>query len=198
MNGMELDELLNPTYLVPVAVALVLCIGVVVGVVKLRKSQNTVKNIELWMHGAYSIWTGGEDSGTWAAARAQKSLGEWYGVTGAGSLWKTIAELSHGQTGNPAWDQVRALDILRIGVAATYIDADSCRTEARKIGVMLQARYRSWDDLAQAFEAGMHAWQNRRGTTDPNERGRVQRNLPVLRQAIWPRIKYDTLLVPAD
>jgi len=195
---MDVDDLLNPVILVPVAAAFFIAIGVVVGVLKMRGSRNTEKDIAHWTHCAYSIWTGGEDSGTWAADRAQRSLNEWYGMTGPGSLWQTINELRHGQTGNPAWDQVRALDILRIAVAAKYIDDDACLAEASKIGVMLQARYRSWEELAQAFEAGMLAWHDRRGVTDPGQRGRVQRNLPTLRAAVWPRVRWDARLVPAD
>ncbi len=195
---MDVDELLNPMILVPVAAVFFIAIGVVVGVLKMRGSRSTEKDIAHWTHGAYAIWTGGEDSGTWAADRAQRSLSEWYGVTGPGHVWQTINELRHGQTGNPAWDQVRALDILRIAVAAKYLDDDACLSEASKIGVMLQARYRSWEELAQAFEAGMLAWHDRRGVTDPGQRGRVQRNLPALRAAIWPRVRWDVRLFPAD
>jgi hypothetical protein len=93
---------------------------------------------------------------------------------------------------------VRALDILRIGMAATYIDADQCQTEGSKIGQELQAKYGSWDELAHAFEAGMHAWQRQSGTTDPNELGRVQRNLPILRQKIWPGVAWGSPLDPTD
>ena len=198
MGTMEVEELLTPTVLVPVVAVLVVLIGVVVGVVKIAGGKKTERDIVSWAAGAYSIWTGGEDSGTWAPERAQRSLGDWYGITGPGKLWDTINDLRRGQTGNPAWDLVRAIDILRIAVAARYIDDESCLTEASKMGVLLQARYRSWEELAQAFEAGMIAWQDRRGVTDPGERGRVQRNLPTLRQGIWPRVRYDARLGPAD
>ena len=47
---------------------------------------------------------------------------------------------------------------------------------------------------ADEFEKGMHAWQDGRGVTDPNERGRVERNLPTLRAYIWPRIAWNARL----
>ena len=61
-------------------------------------------------------------------------------------------------------------------------------------GKDLQQRHGSWEELAQAFEAGMRAWQQRQGITDLQETGRVQRNLPALRQQIWPTVDFKTTL----
>jgi hypothetical protein len=195
---MNPTDLLSPSVLVPVAVVLVLVLGVGIAVVKVVLGKKAGRNLEQWSQGAYSIWTGGEDCGTWAQERAQKSLASWYGATGPGKFWEVIADLRQGTTGNPAWDRVRALDLLRIGFAAKLIDADQCWTEAAKIGAELQGRYRSWEELAQAFEAGMQAWQRSRGVTDPNELGRVQRTRPALRGQIWPRARYDAQLAADD
>jgi hypothetical protein len=152
---MDPSEILTPTILVPVAVVAVLLLGVVIAVVNVMAGKKSGRPREQWAHGAYSIWTGGEDCGSWAPERAQKSLKNWYGAEGAAAFWEVIAGLRRGRTGNIAWDRVRAIDLLRIGFAARFIDADQCWTEAGKIGVELQRQYRSWDDLAKGFEEGM-------------------------------------------
>jgi hypothetical protein len=195
---MSPDELLDPAVLVPIAGGLVVLLGIGIAVVKIALGKAAGRALELWAHAACSIWTGGEDSGTWAQDRAQSALASWYGANGPGPFWDVIEGLRRGTTGNVAWDRVRALDLLRIAFAARYIEADQCWTEAGKIAVELQSQHRSWEALAQAFEAGMHAWQRARGVTSLQETGRVQRNLPALRQQIWPKIAFDARLVAED
>ena len=195
---MDPAELLTPTVLVPVAVVVVLVLGVGVGLFTMLGGKKRAQRRGQWAHAAYAIWTGGEDSGAWARERAQKSLASWYGASGSAALWKVIAGLREGRTASVAWDRVRALDLLRIGFAAGYIDAEQCATESAKVGIELQTSYRSWEQLAQAFEQGMQAWQQSSGVSSPAETGRVQKNLPKLRQEIWPAIPYDTRLVVDD
>lgn len=191
---MDPGDLLNPKLLVPIAGSVVVLVGVVVAVARMKAASNGRAALERWSRGAYSIWTGGEDCATWGPDRAQNALRDWYGATGGPRFWEVIRDLRAGQTGNVAWDCVRALDLLRIGMAARYIDADSCLKESAAIGQELQRRFRSWEELAQAFEAGMHAWQRSRKVTDPEQLGRVQRNLPALRQQIWPSIAFGAPL----
>ena len=150
------------------------------------------------MRAAYCIWTGGEDSATWPMDRAKKSLASWYNAANVGTFWNVIKDLRSGTTGNMAWDRIRALDILRIGMAAGYIDADQCQTQGAGIGAELQKKYGSWEELALAFEAGMQAWQRGSGNTDANAMGRVQRNLPALREKIWPGVPWSSPLDPTD
>jgi hypothetical protein len=192
------NELLTPTVIVPIAVVAVVLLGIAIAVVKMMAGKKGAQALRQWTHAAYSLWTGGDDSGTWTADRAQKSLASWYGATGPGKLWEVIAGLRAGRTGNISWDRIRAFDLLRIGFAARFIDDDQCWTEAGKIAVELQSQFRSWDELAQSFEAGMQAWQRTSGITDPAETGRVQRHLPKLRQQIWPQIRYDATIASDD
>src|SRR5208282_1722901 len=107
--------------LIPVAIGAFLLVGVVVGAVSMRMAKKRRSKGVEWVRGAYCIWTGGEDSATWAVERAKRSLGDWYGAPNVGGFWNVIRDLKKGTTGNVAWDRVRALDILRIGVAAKYI-----------------------------------------------------------------------------
>ncbi len=188
---MTLDSLMKPGFLIPVVGGAVVLLGAGIALVTIGAGKRRAAALQRWAHGAYGLWTGGEDSGTWPQARASQSLGNWYGATGPGKFWEVIAELRAGQTGNQAWDQVRALDLLRIGRAAEFIDDDACWTETGKIARGLQRRYKSWDALAAGFEAGMNEWQHRQGVTDPGELGRVQRNLPALKKSVWPKVRYD-------
>ena len=189
---------LNPTILI--AVVAVLCVlgGVVFAVIRMQLTRRSQAQVPRWAHGAYAIWTGGEDCGTWARERARQALADWYGVNSSSEFWDLIRGLRQGQTGSPAWDKVRALDLLRIGTAAGIIDADACWKESAAIGTELQAQHRSWPELAQAFEAGMQTWQRGRGMNDPEQLGRVQRNLPKLQSEIWPAIAFDTKLAHDD
>lgn len=195
LDEMNVDSLMKPGFLIPVVGGVVVLIGAGIALVTISAGKRRAAALQRWVHGAYSLWTGGEDSGTWPQPRASQSLSSWYGATGPGRFWEVIADLKSGQTGNVAWDHVRALDLLRIGRAAEYIDDDACWTEAGKIAVGLQKRYQSWDELAAGFEAGMNAWQRGRGVTDANELGRVQRNLPTLTKSIWPKVRYEARLV---
>ncbi len=188
----------NLTVLIPVVAVAVVLLGVVIAVARAAMARRAGEAVDRWIRGAFSVWTGGEDSAAWAADRARASLKSWYGVEGGAAFWEVIKGLRQGQTGNVAWDLVRAVDILRIGLAAGYLDAEQCRAECAAIGAELQKRFRSWDELAQQFEAGMQSWQRGRGVTDPQETGRVQRNLPALRQTIWPAAPYDTSLALDD
>lgn len=195
---MDPAELLTPTFLVPVAVVVVVLGGIAVAVFKMMAGKKNAKALQLWTHAAYSLWTGGEDCATWAPERAQRSLASWYGATGSAKFWEVVSGLRQGRTGNISWDRVRAFDLLRIGRAAQFIDDDQCWTEAGKIAVELQSKFRSWEELARAFEVGMQEWQRSSGISDPAETGRVQRNLPKLRQQIWPQIPYDARLATED
>lgn len=188
---MELDT----NMLAPAVGGVMVVLGIVYTVVRSAITKRSLAAVDRWIHGAFSIWTGGEDCATWAQPRAQESLKSWYGATNATSLREVIAGLRRGQTGNAAWDKVRALDLLRIGLAAGYFDAEQVRIEGAAIGREIQGSYRAWEELATAFEAGMRAWQQSRNVTDPQETGRVQRNLPKLRADIWPAVAYDTKLV---
>ncbi len=151
-----------------------------------------------WFRGAYSLWTGGEDSGEWDDDEARKCLNSWYSASNADKFRRVIKDLRKGQTGNKAWDLVRALDLLRIGTAAGFIDEEECWTESAKIGTELQRAYNSWEKLAEAFEEGMNDWQRSSGIDDPGQLGRVQRNLPVLRKEIWPLASYGMRLKTED
>ena len=195
---MELETLLRPVVLIPAAGGFFVLVGVVVGLARLASARKVEGAQKLWAHGAWSLWTGGEDSGAWSPDRAAQALASWYGATGSGAAWEVIRGLRRGQTGNAAWDKVRALDLLRIATAAGYVDAESCWNESAAIGTELQSHYRGWEELAHAFERGMHAWQTSRGIDDPTELGRVQRNLPKLRAEVWPHVSFDAPLRSND
>lgn len=149
---------------------------------------------ESWARGAYSLWTGGEDCASWAPEKARTSLDDWYGAGDGEETLDTIHELCEGEPADAAWDMVRALDLLRIALAAQYIDAATCRAEIATIASALQRRYASWEELAVGFEAGMHAWYRGNGVTNEKQLARVQRNLPKLRAEIWPTIAFETAL----
>ncbi len=190
-----MQEIPHANLLIPIVAVAVVLFGVIVGAVSMAKAKRGKNDVVRWARGAYSVWTGGEDCGTWPKERANAALRDWYGVDGGPAFWKLIASLSGTQGDNVAWDSIRALDLLRIGTAATHIDDDQCWIETAKLGKVLQQRYADWDALAKDFEVGMQAWQRSRGVTDDAQLGRVQRNLPKLRGEIWPAIGFKAPLV---
>ncbi len=169
------------------AAAVVVILGAVIGVVSMRSGPKTAAR---WAHGVYGLWSGAEDSGTWPAERARQSLQSWYGITDRATLKNHIEVLKGAAAPQAAWDMVRAVDLLRIGFAAGYLDEDDCWEAVRQVALVLQKHYKSWEELGAAFERGMLAWHDQRGQTDPNERGRAQRNLPVLRSEVWPKVAF--------
>lgn len=180
----------NLTVIIPTLVGVMVIGGALFAVIRSRFAPPEPVPARDWAHAAYSLWTGGEDCGQWDAERARASLRAWYGVTDPESFWGTIRGLEGGRTGSVAWDRVRALDLLRIGTAAGYVREDECWRAVGSTAEVLRQRFDSWVALASDFEAGMHAWQDQRGVTDPQERQRVQRNLPYLRQTAWPRAAF--------
>ena len=168
--------------------AVVVILGAVIGVASMRGGKKTAAR---WAHGAYGLWSGAEDSGTWPRERAQQSLQNWYGIGDRSALMKYVEGLKRGGATTASWDMVRGVDMLRMGFASGYLDEDDCWEAVRQIALELQKHYKSWEELGAAFERGMQNWQDSRGQTDPNERGRVQRNLPVLRAQIWPKVAFD-------
>ena len=195
---MDIDTLLDPSYLIPIAGGIVVLLGIVFAVIKMAMSRKNKDMIPRWARGAYGLWTGGDDSATWARDRAVNSLKSWYGATNVGAFRGVIDDLKSGTTGVPAWDLVRALDLLRIGVAAGYIDQEECWTESARICRTIQQTHTSWEHLGQVFQTGMNSWQHRSGITDPNETGRVQRNLPRLRAEVWPQAPWAAKLETDD
>jgi hypothetical protein len=167
--------------------AVVIILGVVIGMITMRSGPKTAAR---WAHGVYGLWSGAEDSGTWPSERAQQSLQNWYGITDRATLKQHVERLKAAARPEAAWDMVRGVDLLRMGFAAGYLDEDDCWEAIRQVALVLQQHYKSWEELGTAFERGMNAWQDQRGQTDPNERGRVQRNLPVLRSEIWPKVAF--------
>lgn len=197
-----------PALIVCAVVSFVL-LSVMVAVIRMMLLQRRIANmaaqagaaavapppaIDLWARGAYGLWTGGEDSGLWPQDRARSSLSNWYGANDASGLRATLDGLASGQTGNLAWDAVRAIDLVRIGVAAGYFDARDSADEVRRFADLLRRAYPSWEAAAAGFEQGMNAWQASRGITDPNETGRVRRNLPYLQSGVWPFVAWNAAL----
>jgi hypothetical protein len=163
--------------------AVVIILGVVIGMISMKRGPQTAAR---WAHGAYGLWSGAEDSGTWPSDRAQQSLQSWYGITDRPTLMRQVETLKAASAPAAAWDMCRAVDLLRIGFAAGYLDADDCWEHVRQIAQLLQQHYKSWEELGTAFERGMHDWQDQRR----HERARVQRNLPVLRADVWPKVAF--------
>jgi hypothetical protein len=181
-----------PAVLLATVSALVL-VGVVVVLMR-RRSAGDADAVELWARGAYGLWTGGEDSAGWDEHEAREALSAWHGATDRDSLLAAIDRLCAGNDANPAWDGVRAVDALRLGVAGGYLSDDQCWDEVRRVAPWLRRAYGSWDALAAAFEVGMHAWQEEHGVIDDTQRSRVRRHLPILRREVWSRIGYGAPL----
>src|SRR5689334_18258780 len=99
---------MDPMTLIPLAVGAVLLLGVIIGLITVLRGAKAGREVDLWSLGAYGLWTGGEDCATWEPQRAQNALSNWYGAESPGAFHRVVKGLREGQTGNPAWDKVRA------------------------------------------------------------------------------------------
>jgi hypothetical protein len=183
---LDIQQLLSqhPTALIGAAASLFVVGGGLFATLKARGGSQTAAR---WSHGAYGIWSGLEDSATWPEKRAQQSLYQWYGIGDGQALSRQVAALSTSS----GWDLVRAVDLLRIGLAAGYLDQDDCSEKTRQVAAVIRTHFTSWDALAADCEAGMHAWQDGSGVTDGEQRSRVQRNVAVLRDQVWSKVKFS-------
>ncbi len=177
----------NMPLVVGAVAVFVVGLGAAIGIINARGGPKLAAR---WAHGVYGLWSGAEDSGTWANDRAQQSLKSWYGITDRPTLMKMVESLKQAGKESAAWDMVRAVDLIRMGFAAGYLDEDDCWEKVRQVALELQKHHTSWEELGTSFERGMHGWQDSRNITDANERSRVQRNLPILRSQVWPKVKF--------
>ena len=184
---------LSPTVLLAAWVG---CVVLLTLVGLFVRSRQRAARGERWLAGVYGAWTGLEDSATWERGRAERALRDEHSIENASDLAARLEELVRGrQTGNLAWDSGRAADALRMARAAGLMTDAEARVWAVRIADVLQQRYVSWLQYLTAFEAGMHAWQDRTGVQDPAERGRVRRNYPLLVQQVWPKAGFKTPFV---
>jgi hypothetical protein len=161
------------------------CVVVGGGLFAVLKAREGAQTASRWARGVCGIWSGLEDSGAWLAPRAQHALQNWYGIGDRGALAQQVEALLT----TSGWDLVRAVDLLRMGLAAGYLDADECSERTRQVAEFIRLHFNSWQALADDFEAGMHAWQDQRGVTDVKERTRVQRNVAVLKPRVWSKVR---------
>ncbi|MCA9535917.1 MAG: DUF1266 domain-containing protein [Myxococcales bacterium] len=190
----QLDTM-DPSTLLPAVLIVAFAVLAIIGTLAFLfvRSRMRKARAATWLAGVYGAWTGTEDSATWARDRAQSSLRSWYGIENASDLDSLLEDLVRGrQTGNLAWDAGRGADTVRIGVAAGLLSDGESSDWAIRIAEVLQSRYASWEQYLTAFEAGMHAWQDRSGVQDAEARARVQRNFPLLSQQVWPKADFKT------
>ena len=127
----------------------------VIGVASMRGGKKTAAR---WAHGAYGLWSGAEDSGTWPRERAQQSLQNWYGIGDRSALMKYVEGLKRGGATTASWDMVRGVDMLRMGFASGYLDEDDCWEAVRQIALVRLAGRQLPSSVAAFAEHVQRAW----------------------------------------
>ena len=93
----------NLPIVIGVLAVLVVSLGILVAVVRAvltsAAERGRVERARAWAAGVYGLWSGLEDSATWAPDRARNSLKSWYGVTTGQQLGQLIDDLESGSTG---------------------------------------------------------------------------------------------------
>ena len=144
-----------------------------------------------WVQAAFRIVTGGVDYGHLGPGDGRRMLQRWWQVHGAGEHSDTLDELA--TSSESAWDLLRFILVARMGVAAGYLDDETCWLEIRPIAVRLQRAYTSWGGLAQAYLTARRQWQDVAldGTEDDPTMQRIVANIEELRATAWTEIPYD-------
>jgi hypothetical protein len=164
-------------------------LGLAIGLPLVRRSRRETA-LARWARGAYGLLTGGDDFGRLGREEAQGLLEAPWGIEDAAQLRDAVAGLERTESGNEAWDLVRAIVLARLGAAAGYLDEQESWEIVARAAARLQGSYGSWAALGEAYAEGRSAWLRGQGISQPAHHSPVERNIEALRARVWPRVAF--------
>ncbi len=156
-----------------------------------RMQAEAADPLVAWVQCAFLIVTGDCDYGHMPPGEARRMLQRWWNIHGAREHSATLDELAAAP--DNAWDLVRFILVVRMGVAAGYLDDEEGWAEIRPIAVRLRNAYDSWYALGQAYLTARRQWQGVAldGTEDDATMRRIADNIEELRATRWTEVPYD-------
>jgi Protein of unknown function (DUF1266) len=142
---------------------------------------------------AVFIITGDQDYGYFPAHAPQKMLAASWGIIDADRGRAQITALLGNSSGPDlvAFDAVRAIHLARACAGAGFIPQGESWAYVKRAAAMLQQRFRSWDEVGDAYLAAKNAWLRARDLdTDDGTEAQVAR----LRREVWPSFPLNTAL----
>ena len=145
-----------------------------------------------WVQAASMLVTRNCDYGYLDEGEARRMLHRWWHVHGRRDLHDTLDELAHSPHEDNAWELLRFLLVVRLGVAAGMIPEDDGWDAAAPIARRLQRAYDDWPQMGQAYVQARRQWRSLPldGSDDDDAMRWVVDNLHTLRADLWVKIPF--------
>ncbi len=165
---------------------------------RMRMAADAGQSLKAWAQGAFLIVTGELDYGHLPAAEARQMLIHWWEVHGPHELRDTLGELEHPGRPDNAWDLLRFMVVMRLGCAASYVDEDDGWERIYPVARRLQAAYRDWPEMGQAYVVARRQWKGiaTDGSEDDDGMRRILDNIAGLRGDLWSRLAWGAAFEP--
>jgi hypothetical protein len=156
-----------------------------------RMKAEAADPLKAWVQCAFLIVTGDCDYGHLAPGDGRRMLQRWWNIHGVRDHSDTLDDLAAAP--DNAWDLVRFVLVVRMGVAAGYLSDDEGWEEIRPIAARLRNAYDGWAALGQAYLTARRQWQGVAldGTEDDPTMRRIVDNIEELRATRWLEVPYD-------
>jgi hypothetical protein len=144
-----------------------------------------------WVQAAFLIVTGDCDYGHLGPGEGRRLLQRWWNVHGVRDHVDTLDDLSAAP--DNAWDLLRFIIVVRMGVAAGYLSDEDGWAEIRPIAARLRDAYDGWLAMGHAYLTARRQWQGVAldGTEDDPTMRRIAENIEELRATRWTEVPWD-------
>ena len=145
---------------------------------------------------AMSLITAGEDYGYLPARENRSLLAESWDIRGAPGVQATLSSLTQpvGDDVAAAWNLVRAIHVARMAAGAGYLDETASWQWVAWAAAGLQARFRDWRPMADAFAQGRLSWATAAGLDVTTMTRQTQTNIASA-QSMWRLMPFSTQLL---
>lgn len=92
------------------------------------------------------------------ATESASYLVNYWDITNKTSLFLQMEELKNKEHNHKAWDYARMVDIAAQGYSAKYLTKDEVREILTEILPLARAKYDTWEDYYDGYNAGLKAW----------------------------------------
>ncbi|MBL4682956.1 MAG: DUF1266 domain-containing protein [Nannocystaceae bacterium] len=165
-----------------------------------RLASDSGQPLKAWAQGAFLVVTGDLDYGHLPPAQARQMLIHWWETHGPHELLSTLDGLENPDRPDNAWDLLRFIVVARLATAANYLSDDEAWRSIYPVARRLQASYRSWPDMTQAYVVARRQWKGAAtdGSEDDGGMRRILDNIANLREGLWERVSWSMPFEPPE
>lgn len=144
-----------------------------------------------WVQGASQILMRLHDNAYLEEELIRTMLRESWGLSGPSDLDATVSRLV--STEKNAWGLLRAMLLLRSGVAVGWLSNEASFARCFEVGRELQAVYQSWDALGEAALRARRRFfgMAEDGSQDDEDMREVVESVRYLRSTLWKTTPWD-------